>query len=254
MPLTNDAHKLPGFLKRQIVLDATTKRKIFDVIAGIIMPVICIWADPFIFKGAEFPLLKSFHLWGYSQILIGIVGLTLALTGQRKSSYLAGLLFAGGIFSICLGCLLLPFSLFGIRYYGYGLLGFTPFLTGFVFLRNAIRVHKRGTTTANRNWRVALCALACMIWLLIPVAAHSLANYTVSKQIDIIISGRPEQVRAASRRLKRLRYFAEFDAIVWKHERISNPNRKKVVAEAYKEITGRDIQIRRRMLLEQFTD
>src|SRR5262249_40974532 len=85
----------PGFWRRQFGGPATRAQIIFDVIFGIVMPVVCFILDPGIIKGSSY----SVFVYGLSALAIPTLGLCLVL-GQKIGAWsgpASGVLLAGGM-------------------------------------------------------------------------------------------------------------------------------------------------------------
>jgi hypothetical protein len=113
-----------------------------------VLPVLCFEFDPIVFKSSinlGQPLAGEYQSFVYAISAVEITTMVLWLMFRdRFSSFtgpIAGVLFFGGLFSLLIGVLLLPFSLIGLLVI-IGLAGFTPFFTGVVYLRNGVRGFK----------------------------------------------------------------------------------------------------------------
>jgi hypothetical protein len=117
------AEQEPRFLRRQFTGTATRPQIIFDLVVGIILPILCLIFDPIVFRGSfgfGGGLLKSFQLFAYA--VIGLEVLTLGLwlmwgewAGAWRSA-IGGVLLAGAFFSFLIAIILLPFSLMGLAW------------------------------------------------------------------------------------------------------------------------------------------
>ncbi len=128
----------PHQLQRQIVM--------FDVLWGIVMPLVCLACDPLLFRG---PTRDWGGIWmklhfgqeaiaSYCLIVWQILSLAVWHIGRPWLKGLAGLFLGtwivGTIFSAGLGLLLVVPATLGLAI-GIGLLGFTPWFTSFLLLR-----------------------------------------------------------------------------------------------------------------------
>jgi hypothetical protein len=134
----------------------------FDFIWGIVMPVVCLVFDPFVFKfeqsfapileGDLFAILTA-SLWSapefygrtipaYAFVATQILFLGIWLVAGRLpadlSAVWAGVLFCGFAFSAFVAMLLLVPAILGTTVLGTGLLGLTPFFTARSFHRRAL--------------------------------------------------------------------------------------------------------------------
>jgi hypothetical protein len=133
-----------GFWKRQYALNATLPQIVFDVFFGAVMPVVCLFMDPGIFRWGSLPgtsRLTHFGLFAYLEIALCIAALIFYLVRRRASAFLSGMLYAGMLFSVAVGITILPLTLAGL-FMLIGVLGLTPFFTGFVFLERATMLER----------------------------------------------------------------------------------------------------------------
>ena len=121
----------------------TKRQRVFDAVAGIALPLICLLADPGVFAG-----------WAYRPVVYSFIGTEIAVLAawlvlqkrlRTSALFFAGPLAAGGGFAFALGVALLPISVFGLLVL-VGVLGFTPFFTAFAFVRGGLRAFRRGRT------------------------------------------------------------------------------------------------------------
>lgn len=159
------------FWRRQFGPVVTRRQRKWDWAFGVVMPAICFFFDPFIFRnwGSDEGMLAAYRISAY--LLSGTAMMGLAawlLWGERLKALnapLAGLFFAAGVGAGMVGLPLIPMSLIGSIFI-IGLLGFTPLFTSVVFLRNAVRA-KQGASPhfENRtlNYVVALSTLAGLV-------------------------------------------------------------------------------------------
>jgi hypothetical protein len=135
-----------GFWRRQFGPEVTGKQGLFDWTFGLILPALCFYFDPFVFRGTGGgALLASYQLPVYFVSGLAIMSLvTWMLWGPRLgplNALFAGLFALTGMVALLIGVVLLPFSFFGM-FYLIGFLGYTPLLTSFVLLRNAVRAYR----------------------------------------------------------------------------------------------------------------
>lgn len=144
------------------------KRLGIDILGGLVLPPLCLAFDP--------GLLATHRLAGLAYPAIGFQMLVLAAwlvvgPAHRGSSALAaGLLSVGALTAGIIGLLLLPLSLLGLLAMGIGLLGMTPFLTLYVFARNAVAAARHA---AGLRWRTTIVALGVLLAVAIPLAVHA---------------------------------------------------------------------------------
>lgn len=163
------------FWRRQFDPDPTHGQELFDGIFGVILPVLCFAADPIVFKGnfLDGPFFEDYQVLAYLTSAIEIA-VFIAWRSLRKhlttfSAPLAGVLFAGGLFSTAIGILILPLSLLGLMFL-VGILGFVPFLTAFVYFRSAVRAMKDQVRNSTFGFRFMTAALAGLLTIGVSVS------------------------------------------------------------------------------------
>lgn len=249
------AERKGHFWRRQFSPKVTEAQIIFDVLFGIVGPILCFAFDPIVFRGgfaggAMFPSYQI-YVYFFSGLQIVLLGLwLLSGTGFRSLNDTIGSgLICGGVFCALVGLGLLPFSLIGLMF-GIGIFGFTPFLTAIVYLRNGVRaLHYRRAELSGLSRALALVA-GCLIVLSPPVILGVTINYTVENSVDEIIQGDPQDATAAAHRLAPLRYFVgpESERLVHAYLTTTDPARREFLKNCYQEITGEDIEHRIRIL------
>jgi hypothetical protein len=243
--------KRRGFLWRQWQAEATLSQLIFDVTVGMILPVLCLVFDPLVFRGGLMgrPMLGDYQFFAYGLIAIEIVALGVWLAmGRRAGEWcgvLGGVMIAGAAFSAVIGLLLLPLSVIGLVFI-VGVLGFMPFVTAFIYWRNA----RRALAAAGARMSRAALYLTLALGAIVPVGAPAFAHWRVKRTIEVslseVLAGGDVRTDAATRRLSYLSWFieGEFDQLVLAYDRETDPARKERLARAYREITGDDIERR----------
>ncbi|MGD9564148.1 MAG: hypothetical protein AB7F88_18355 [Pyrinomonadaceae bacterium] len=168
-----DAELVPiRFWKRQFHLEPTARQRRFDWTFGVILPTICVAADPIVFSssfGEGDALLGRYKIFAYLLSSVSIMAMAAwLLWGQRLGylrPYLGGLFLAGSVISLIVGAILLPFSLIGM-FLLIGFLGFTPLFSGFVYLRNGVRAIN-GAKADTRAWAVYQAVILAALYSLI---------------------------------------------------------------------------------------
>jgi hypothetical protein len=253
----------PGFLRRQFAGNATHPQITFDILVGIVLPVLCLVYDPVFFRGGFVGngggILKDFQLFAYS--VIGLEVLTLMLWlwwGARAGAWLSaigGILVAGALFSFTIALVLLPLSLIGLFFYFIGALGFTPFVTAFIYLRNGRRALKAavGAGGSRRSYGLAGPLLLGVVFALgVPALAQWKVSRMVTESVAELVSGDKHQQAAAAQRLKYAHWIinADLDELVWAYGRSTDQAHKDRLARTYRELTGQDIERRMMILLD----
>jgi hypothetical protein len=229
--------------------EVTPRQKAFDLIFGVIIPALSLIFDPIVFKGnfiGTQPPLWRFGLSAYFAIGIGTVTLTIWLYKRPDSafwtSFSATAFFVGSALSFLLGVVMLPYSIFGLIIL-IGILGFTPFVTSFVYFRNGIRAAHAAQTEAHRNTRIAATVWSLVITLVLPGVIFWQTNQFVELNKSAILDGNPNQVYQATQNLTKAFWCAEFcyqDLIL--SYRNADPSRQQLLKDSFFEITGGDIE------------
>lgn len=243
------------FLRRQFRDEATRAQVNFDIAVGIVLPVLCLAFDPLVFRGGIIgrPLLGEYQLFAYGFIGVEIVALAVWLSVASRAKewcgVLGGIMLVGVLFSAVIGTLLLPFTLLGLMFV-IGVLGFAPFLTAFIYLRNARRAIKAAGTQTTRVGIFVTLLFGATLALGAPAFAHWRINKLVERSLVEVLGGDDAQARDAARRLRYVRWFAsgEIDQVVWAYDRTTDSQQRERLARAYREITGGG-DIERRLFL-----
>lgn len=187
--------QLPGFWKRQFGGRPTRRQEVHDLIFGIVLPLICLLLDPVVFRGGPFPVLHHYRWLAYTFIAIEMAVLAYWLTMDVRSGIgtllLAGALAAGGLFALSLHAILLPLTLRGMIFL-IGFLGLTPFLTSFVYFRNAWRAQSRYPGSLNWGSRIGIL-LAGMVLVALPSLGilYGIQGESLRNLVDAVIIDRP---------------------------------------------------------------
>lgn len=112
---------------------------------------------------------------------------------------IAGLFFIASAISLAIGIVLIPFSLFGLIVL-IGALGFTPFFTSVIFLRNGVRAMRAAKVDLPQGRRIFAAILGGIWGLTIPYAL----NVEVTHSIDLIARGTPNTIRLQGLKLRLL--------------------------------------------------
>ena len=169
----------PGFMERQFGgLQTVTQRK-WDWAFGVVLPTLCIAADPIVFRSSldigGKAWLGDYQTGAYALGFASTMGMAAwLLWGDRLGllrPVLAGLFFTSSVVGLVTGLLMLPISLVGLVLV-IGIFGFTPFLSSFIYLRNAVRA-VRGTTKSMPTdyvWHAAV--VAALYAVVIPIVLN----------------------------------------------------------------------------------
>ena len=242
-----------GFWNRQFRQTTTRPQLIFDLIFGVVGPILCFVFDPIVFQGglAGPPFLPDYqgvvYLFSGVEIILLCLWLASGKGNEVSNALIGGALLSGGLFCLTIAILLFPLSLIGLAV-GIGLFGFTPFFTGIVYLRNGWRaLHSDAAESSRLTWASAVCGF--LLVAAIPIVLSLQVRSAVSKSVDEIIRADPVRAPYAAQQLAVLRFFAsaDVDRIVWAYGSETDENRKQFLKSCYREITGKDID--RRLLI-----
>ncbi len=267
------AFQTTGFFRRQFSPPTTRAQTVFDVLFGVVAPVVCFVFDPIVFRSGEFDtaLFPGYQAFAYLVSGIEILFLTIWLIWGRNfqpaTLMAGGILMAGAVFSGLIGMLLLPFTLMGLML-GIGVFGFIPFLTSLVYLRNAksafqspvkaatlsgaLAVKQAATSLAPfRSW-VGATIVGCLLVLGPPGALSFGASVFVSQAMDAVISADDQKADLAIDEIKYLQFLAptQFDKLVFAYEQTREQAHKEQLKRRYLKLTGNDIEARLRILAD----
>ena len=236
------------FWKRQFAPVRTQPQIIFDVMFGIVAPVLCLGFDPIVFRSwfseALFPDYQTFaYLFSGLEILLLSFWLVTGACFPIWNRMIGGMFLAGAAFCATAGVVLAPFSLIGLVF-GIGVFGFTPFLTALVYLRNGLRALRTGDGEALNLKPTAAAISGIVLVSGLPLLLSLQIHAVVSRATNEILEGDSAHAIFAAHRLVPLRFFAgpELDQIVTAYVTESDDKRKLLLKTCYREITGDDIE------------
>jgi len=253
-PFYNVGTKKTGFWKRQFAPIPTPAQDTFDSIFAIVLPILFLVLDPVVFKSPRIlgpAYLEDYQLLAYLfcslEIGLFLTWRTFRLRLRGFSSAFAGVFFAGAIFSTVIGLVILPLSLLGLMIV-LGVLGFTPFVTAFVFVRNGVRAARINSNGAALLSRLSTAALSGVLAFGMPLAAQVKVESDVSTMIETLISGSAPEAEAAAQRLQSYHYVSRnhCDEIVTAYGKESNTAKRAMLEKTYKAITGEELEWRYR--------
>ena len=247
----NQPWKKASFWRRQYASEVTTPQVAYDLIFGVVFPILCFIFDPIVFAAdaSRFEIIpvSQYKWFVYLFSALSIITLVVWMLANRfvKSGggIIAGILLSAAACSFVIGIVILPLSLLGLMFV-IGVLGFIPFFTAFVYLRNGIRALNITEPLVSRPALVGTLLFGALLVLGPPYAAHASINYMVTQAINDLTSADPVAVDHAVRRLKWIGWSGDTDELVWAYSREQDQARRQNLARAYKEITGNDIDTR----------
>ena len=264
-----------GVLRRQSRPPTTNAQTVFDVLFGVVAPILCFVFDPGILKsgGVGFDdgagMFSEFQGFVYLvsglEILLLLVWLVWGRQLQSATHLLGGVLMAGAIFSGLIGTVLLPFTLIGL-FLGIGVFGFVPFLTALVYLRNARSAFQVAAKPLDRHESLRLTpeaqvlnglrgslvatVIGCFLAVGPPAALSVAASMFVSQAMNAVLSADEQQADLAIDEIRYLQIFAqpELDRLVSAYNQTTEQSRKEVLKRRYLKLTGDDIDQRLRII------
>ncbi|NOT47908.1 MAG: hypothetical protein HOP17_09210 [Acidobacteria bacterium] len=239
-----------SFWRRQFQAESTRAQKKFDWTFGVVLPVICFAFDPVVFKGsslgaATYGAYKPFaYLLSFTSIMAMMAWLIWGDRLKSISSLMGGLFILGSVVSFAVGLVMLPLSLVGLIVL-IGALGFTPLLTGIVYLRNGVRAVRSAKALLPGRTLVYATTLAALFSFTIPFVI----NVEINRSIQNIKFGDENVAAAEARKLRLLSPLVNFDVLANECfvESDGEPRALKmqIIAALYADMTGHRVEERR---------
>ena len=243
-----DTEAPKGFWKLQFDDEPTRKQKIFDWVFGVVVPLICVAADPIVFRsgGPGGPLFGAYRPFAYLLSIASILAMAAWLLWGAKLKWLAapisGLFFFGGSVSLLVGILLLPFSIIGILFFFVGLLGLTPLFSAVVFLRNGRRAYKAALMAIGDQaaWQAAF--LAGLFSFVVPYVI----NFQIARAVNEITTGDVQTIQRETAKLRLVAPLVDLGKLSNRYHRFDDIEKKSPraneLANSYKTLSGSDIE------------
>ena len=238
---------MKGFFRRQIQSEATSNQKIFDWVFGIILPIICFYFDPIVFKGGIWeigdPIFADYRAFAYLLSITSILSLfTFMIWGKKLkwlNSFLSGLLIISAIISLSIGIMIFPISLLGL-FVLVGAMGFTPLFTSFVYLRNGIRAFEDAQPFFSFSMAVRSAVLSAVLSLAVPYLANAKMQYA----LETMLNGDANRVQQMGKKFKYVAPLVNTSALVrqYRIEQDYSEEKRKAIANLYQELSGEDIE------------
>ncbi len=235
------------FWARQFQEIPTGSQKRFDWAFGVVLPVICFYFDPLIFKGQLWGLamFASFKPFAYLLFFASIISMTIWLLWRERlgrwAAPLAGVFVVGGFVSICVGIMIFPLSLVGLMLL-IGALGFTPLITGVIYLRNASRALNAARSLDQNTIIVPSLLISTALAAFVPLAV----NAEIAKSLERIKSVDQATFHKEAAKLRLAGPLVNFDQLALHYHRSDKAEREsegmRRIAEFYAEMTGGDIE------------
>ncbi len=174
---TDEKTQKVTFWRRQFRREITTKQRKFDWVFGVALPIICFAFDPIVFRGGidDGGWLGDYRLFAYVLSIVSIMSMAAWLLWSEKLGslvpFLAGLFAVSSAVSFLVGLALLPLSSLGLILL-IGVLGFTPLLSSFVYLRNSYRAYFIHDLFGETKYTTRAFILAAIFGLITPFVIH----------------------------------------------------------------------------------
>ncbi len=187
--------KRERFWKRQFSDTITGWQKIFDITLGVVIPILLLIFDPVVFRSGGAclgPILGGYAIFAYLAIGIGILALIswlfVDVLKYSSAAFIAGILRTGGFFAAGVGIVIAPFSILGLVA-GIGALGFSPFLTSFVYFRNGTRALRAAASLSNSGTRFIASLIAGAVFVIgIPALAQVEISSIIQRSVSEIVA------------------------------------------------------------------
>ena len=242
---TDESEARFGYFRRQFDEESTYKQRGFDWVFGVILPVICFSFDPAVFNTSEIwgseAYLAEIKPFAYLLSFASIMAMMAWLIWGKKLKWLSGALsgfFAvGGIVSLGVGVTLLPISILGLLAYFLGALGFVPFLSAIVFLRNAVRTHKSAKNFIEKPMFIRAFVLTGLFAVITP----AVINVEINRMVDRLRTGETSQIIRSANLIYLVSPIVNVDSLTRDYHDSKDPERKEALEEAYRTITGKEM-------------
>jgi len=234
-----ESEKPQGFWRRQFQTEPTRRQRQYDWFFGVVIPLVCIFFDPFVFRGGG--LLGIYRPFAYSISFISIMAMVAWLLWREKvggfGALLAGLFFAASAVSLAVGIVLAPFSLVGLVIV-IGALGFTPFFTSVIFLRNGVRALRAANVGLGRSTLVYAPILSGLFGLTVPYVLYA----EVNRSLDLIVEGSPTTIRSQGLKLRLLAPLVDPGQLqrIYRNEQRDSAERSEIQV-LYRQLTGKEL-------------
>jgi hypothetical protein len=230
-------------------------------IGGVILPVTLLIADP-VFRDTMFPIIlilgasKPFRITAIGCCVLAVI---IHLLLKKRSAILAGMLASAALTVLAFGFVLLPLgyaSLIGVIAlvpFGYpviigtglGLLVLSYFVSAIV-----VGWRARKAFEMPGVFRSARALLGSVLFFGLCAAIQWRATTALTGAVQDISTGQPELAAAGTARIARWSLLIDLDPLVQTWRREEDETRRRYLADAYKSISGDDIEERARTLAD----
>lgn len=214
----------------------------FDVVFGVALPVVCLVADPGIFRsgGLMTPMLGGYAAAAYALILPAMGVLAAWLAWRKGALFLAGPLLVCGAVALGIGVVLLPLSL-ALSLVGIGLLGLVPLGTAVTFLRNGVRAFRAARASHSPPLLWGTATVLGVAAILLPLAAQASVNRRARAVLEAALIGDTKGEAEAVARLKPFGWLADSSGMAAAWSSTSDPVVQERLARVWHEATGQSL-------------
>ncbi len=236
------------YLALQCAGTYTQKRRIFDIVFGIIFPLICFYVE---WQGINIMFAPTRIIpWPlrtplYLTVLICSAALVIHHTTRPSwrwvnTMFIGPSFLVGGFLALGMGVILAPMTMVGLIMI-IGILGFVPFFTMFAYWRGFIYLVKN--TQPDYSFTLLLMLICACLLILFIVGAGMYANHLVAYYEDMVLSDRAYNFRTGLDGLKKYKLFTwnDYSRILMEYGRC-DAEKKKRLTQAYHELTEEDIE------------
>jgi hypothetical protein len=227
------------------------KRRIIEIAFGIVLPPICLAYDPGLFhRGFISAIAAEIQVFAYLSIFVGMLALVISFrlnsVSERYILLIAAILIIGAIFAFIIWIVILPIWTFGLLVWGAGIIGFTPFITAYIYWRNG-REAMLPLGLSMRSRRLAkIFVIAIFIVFGFPVLTQIAVNYKTYQTINEIVVGSDmneilQTVKEIQTGFWCLDYCQGEMARLYLDNLVNSEQRRQLLAMAYEGRTGRKI-------------
>ena len=210
---------------------------IFAVLLGIVLPILCLFFDPIIFRtDFDQPMLGECRALAYDYVFVSMLSLAVWIFTRRFPTVLCGVLYGGFACATLLGVVILPVSVIGLLFI-IGIFGFSPFLTAAVFWSCA----RQAREVAGSHFKPALAVTALGLFFLLPLATRASLTHYTQASLTKLVEGSDETAAQTTRQLKLLWPLIDSDILVQRYVQTDSVASRLRIAQAYRELTGNDL-------------
>lgn len=236
------------FWRRQFQDQPTGSQRKWDWAYGVIMPVFCIYLDPFVFHGAvigERALLGAFRPYVYLLSFVSVLSMMAWLLWRERlggsNALFAGLFAIAGLSSLLIGVVLLPFSVLGV-FVLIGALGFTPLFTSVIFFRNAVRAARAAGLDLTKRVLVYSILIGALFSGVVPYVV----NTEIHKSLERIRTGDAATIKREGFKLKLVAPLIDADILGERFRDATDDMQRteemQAIADLYEDLSGKQVQ------------